>query len=697
MGGYAGITQNLYTFIYLVGEIMVLNILRKTINNGNTGEKTRRQLKKPNSKHLMTGTAIFIAAILVISGTNIKAFADNVVDTVEDTAGSQVSITQTSAGSLGAVGVGYRVMNTPTSGATGDSNSCNGPVTVSIVTGTPNVKVRLATAAGPATLTSLSFTIPSCGPTTFVVYESSTPGSYPMTVSASGSFIDDSRIRSLTIVVTGPADTDSDGVADSSDNCPTIVNANQADADGDGTGDACDPTPNGADTTAPVVTVPANQVVEATGPGGAAVTFIASASDDRDGLLTPTCTPASGSTFPLTTTTVTCTAKDAAGNTGSKSFTITVQDMTGPVFSNVPADITAEATTSQGAVVTYSKPTATDAVDGPISDVNCVPGSGSTFPLGPTTVICSASDTRNNLNTAAFIVTVKDTTPPSFSEVSDLTAEAENQDGAVVSYTSPTATDLVDGTISDVGCVPAPGSKFALGTATVTCSATDAAGNTGSTSFDVKVLDTTPPTMSLPSNLVYSATSATTTQVSYLSTLLSSPGFSVSDKVTPTAEIEVSCKADTGDNSQFTIGTNLVTCTATDAAGNKVSKTFDLRIIYPQFSWRPPTDPTGPNAFKLSSSIPAKFFLGINGVAVGEKTNIPFAITKVDSKPDSPTNEIVYIEPADTGKFYRWDSTAQQYIFVASTKALNLSTGTWKISAQLDDGTLRSVYVDINR
>jgi hypothetical protein len=44
-------------------------------------------------------------------------------------------------------------------------------------------------------------------------------------------------------LVVPPADTDGDGVADASDNCPDVSNADQADADDDGTGDACAPTP----------------------------------------------------------------------------------------------------------------------------------------------------------------------------------------------------------------------------------------------------------------------------------------------------------------------------------------------------------------------------------------------------------------------------------------------------------------------
>jgi hypothetical protein len=44
----------------------------------------------------------------------------------------------------------------------------------------------------------------------------------------------------FTFTSAGPADSDGDGVADESDNCPAVANPAQADADGDGTGDACD-------------------------------------------------------------------------------------------------------------------------------------------------------------------------------------------------------------------------------------------------------------------------------------------------------------------------------------------------------------------------------------------------------------------------------------------------------------------------
>jgi HYR domain len=82
---------------------------------------------------------------------------------------------------------------------------------------------------------------------------------------------------------------------------------------------------NSQDTTPPVVTVPGDLTVDATGPGGARVTFTASAHDAVDPAPSLTCTPASGSAFPIGSTTVTCTAKDAAGNTASATFHVQVR------------------------------------------------------------------------------------------------------------------------------------------------------------------------------------------------------------------------------------------------------------------------------------------------------------------------------------------------------------------------------------
>ncbi len=58
--------------------------------------------------------------------------------------------------------------------------------------------------------------------------------------------------------------------------------------------------------------------------------------------------------------------------------------------------------------------------------------------------------------------------------------------GATVNYTLPVATDTQD-SAPTVTCTPASGTKFAVGSTTVNCTATDANGNTATTSFPVVV------------------------------------------------------------------------------------------------------------------------------------------------------------------------------------------------------------------
>ena len=80
------------------------------------------------------------------------------------------------------------------------------------------------------------------------------------------------------------------------------------------------------DTEAPVVTVPSDINTAATSPSGAQVTYTATATDNDDPNPSLDCQPPSGSTFPVGTTTVTCTATDTSGNSSQKSFDVTVAE-----------------------------------------------------------------------------------------------------------------------------------------------------------------------------------------------------------------------------------------------------------------------------------------------------------------------------------------------------------------------------------
>jgi hypothetical protein len=84
-------------------------------------------------------------------------------------------------------------------------------------------------------------------------------------------------------------------------------------------------------------------------------------------------------------------------------------------------------------------------------------------------------------------VTVQDTTPPAVTPPADVTSDPTGISGATVTYGAATASDLVDGNVTPVTCTPPSGSPFGFGVTTVTCSATDAHGNTGTASFQVTV------------------------------------------------------------------------------------------------------------------------------------------------------------------------------------------------------------------
>ncbi|SFS36834.1 FG-GAP-like repeat-containing protein [Marininema halotolerans] len=113
--------------------------------------------------------------------------------------------------------------------------------------------------------------------------------------------------------------------------------------------------------------------------------------------------PPSGSFFPVGTTSVTAIAVGLQNNVESCTFTVTVKDTEAPVISGLK-DIDVETVNPAGTIVTYPAPTVTDNCPNPT--VICRPPSGSFFPLGITTVICTATDSSGNTATGSFQVDV---------------------------------------------------------------------------------------------------------------------------------------------------------------------------------------------------------------------------------------------------------------------------------------------------
>jgi hypothetical protein len=99
-----------------------------------------------------------------------------------------------------------------------------------------------------------------------------------------------------------------------------------------------------------------------------------------------------------------------------------------------------------------------------------------------------------------------------------------------------------------------------------------------------------------------------------------------------------------------------------------------------------PINADGSSVFKQGSTVPAKFRVcDFNGISIGTPGVVSsFKLTQTISGIETNTNEAVTSTTPDTA--FRWDSTAQQWIFNVNTKSLNANK-TYVYTVTLNDGT----------
>lgn len=229
-----------------------------------------------------------------------------------------------------------------------------------------------------------------------------------------------------------------------------------------------------------------------------------------------------------------------------------------------PPNVTAANAVNQaGAVVNYPAPI-TSSPDGAVV-VGCAPVSGSFFPLGATTVTCTASDV-DDIVIRTFTITVNDTQPPTITSPANLTFTASDPAGSTVTYAAPIISDNAPGVSAD--CTPASGSVFPIGINTVTCTATDGTLNTATATFTVTVLDGVRPTMVAPANIIVSLNSGSSVAVTWAPPVVSDnrPGVGA-----PTC-IPVS-------GSAFGIGATTINCSVADAQANSTNASFTVTVL----------------------------------------------------------------------------------------------------------------------
>src|SRR5207249_2840402 len=257
--------------------------------------------------------------------------------------------------------------------------------------------------------------------------------------------------------------------------------------------------------------------------------------------------------------TLTYSATDAACNTGSATRTVHVVDATAPV---VTLNGTSPMTVECHASFIDLGATASDACD---ASVSATTPSGSVDPNTPGTytLTYSATDAACNTGSATRTVHVVDATAPvvTLNGTSPMTVECH----ASFTDLGATASDACDASVS----VTTPSGAVdpnTPGTYTLTYSATDAAGNTGTATRTVHVVDATAPVVTL------NGTSPMTVECHASFTDL---GATASDA----CDASVSVTTPSGAVDPNTPGTYTLTYSATDAAGNTGTATRTVHVV----------------------------------------------------------------------------------------------------------------------
>lgn len=302
-----------------------------------------------------------------------------------------------------------------------------------------------------------------------------------------------------------------------------------------------------------------------------------------------------------------------------------------------------------------------------------------------TVVTGSAEDAAGNVGADSVTVKVDKTAPT-------ITATASGTQGSNGWYTGPvTAHFTCSDALSGIATCPADAvlstdgtNQSAIGTAV------DKAGNTASTMVSGINIDATDPTITSLS--VKDGARYTLGDPAIPS---GTPTCTASDAVSGVA----SCVVTVSGGQPNGVGRFSFTATAADKAGNTTTQTGSYQVIYRWDGFLQPINDTAHqtdqsvSVFKAGSTVPAKFQLKKADGTVVQANTPPAWLTSVKgSATTSTVDESVYTEPATSGSSYRYDSTAQQYIYNWGT-AKNGAGYYWRIGVTLDDG--QTYYVNI--
>ncbi|MCO6492278.1 MAG: HYR domain-containing protein, partial [Phaeodactylibacter sp.] len=382
-----------------------------------------------------------------------------------------------------------------------------------------------------------------------------------------------------------------------------------------------------------------------------------------------------GETFPAGVTQVTWTAVDASGNESSCTIDIVIEDAQAPAVdcSGIPTTVMADAGRCSYSILGSGyDPVFGDNCDASIThDYAPAPNpwtlSGATLPAGATTITWTVTDGAGNASVCPATIIVTDGSAPSFVNCpADIIVSTDvGQCEANVNFPTPIAEDACGVTVTQTGGLPS-GSMFPVGTTTIEFTATDAAGNSATCTFDVTVEETELPTavcqditVSLDATGSVAILPADVDGGSYDNCQVASLAFELGPIIV--GQMSFGCNA---------LGDNNVVLRVVDAAGNRdncVATVTVIDDISPSFTCPDPVTVPGcnavipdltalvnatdncPNGLTVTQSVPAGLNFGsMNGQSVnitvtvadasGNATSCVVPVTVDDEVPPAFTN-----------------------------------------------------------
>ncbi|MBL7955213.1 MAG: HYR domain-containing protein, partial [Flavobacteriales bacterium] len=284
--------------------------------------------------------------------------------------------------------------------------------------------------------------------------------------------------------------------------------------------------------------------------------------------------PASGSAFPIGSTTVSFSASDLAGNISSRSFEVTVEDVTAPTFTQCPGNLILAMGAGCAARVPnlVALASATDdcstVVMGQVPEPNDIITSDSLAYI-------VAKDVYGNTDTCWVQLIVQDQTAPALlSCPADISVNVPlAQLDMVVSYILPTASDncAVVWNAQTDGTGLTSGSAFPIGTTQQQWSFRDAAGNMSTCSFEVTVVPNDAPQLLCP---MFSPVATDAGQCSALVNHTPPVAFDAQD-----GSLTATLMPPSLPPGPFPIGTSTVTYRVQDLDGNVASCSFTVTVF----------------------------------------------------------------------------------------------------------------------